>query len=118
MRRFQALPFYLERGVRRERRLIAVLYILITLPKNNTVRTIARSRSEVALPHFVFPTSHAIIVVHRTGIDMQTKGNDVGVSSLDLILKGFRHILGKNAETLTDNAEFMGLIELHFLVKK
>lgn len=76
------------------------------------------SREVRWLFHISFPTSHGIVGCIDTSFEMQTKGNDVGVSSLNLIIKGFRHFLGKNAETLTDNAEFMGLVELHFLIKK
>ncbi len=38
--------------------------------------------------------------------------------SLDILIDGYRDILGKEEKSLTDNAEFMHLTELHFLLKK
>lgn len=52
---------------------------------------------------------------------MNTKGvieNMKGCDSLDLILKDYRRALDRDSEALSDNAEFMQLKELHFLVKK
>lgn len=38
--------------------------------------------------------------------------------SLDLILKDYRQVLDRESSALCDNAEFMQLKELHFLIKK
>ncbi len=48
---------------------------------------------------------------------MEKNGETAG-RSLDILLKGYVGILGRGSDPLTDNAEYMQLIELHFLVKK
>jgi hypothetical protein len=38
--------------------------------------------------------------------------------ALDHLLKNFTALLSRSSEPLSDNAEHMHLVELHFLVKK
>jgi hypothetical protein len=44
--------------------------------------------------------------------------DQVSNGALDHLLKNFTALLSKSSEPLSDNAEHMHLVELHFLVKK
>lgn len=46
------------------------------------------------------------------------KNGEIAGRSLDILLKGYAGILGRGSDPLTENAEYMQLVELHFLVKK
>lgn len=69
------------------------------------------------IPCFANQRSSDKCILPEPKLKMERNGEVAG-RSLDILLKGYAGILGRGSDPLTENAEYMQLIELHFLVKK